>query len=220
MMLALPFLIFVGILIPALGWLGLRHAASADSGPLPGARAMAVQLAVVQTLVAGLALIAWAGADVELAWIGDISPTAALVAVGALALFVGLAALEARRPLGARDRLRAELRKASAKDPVWIGVTLYAGVVEEFAYRGVLVLVLAGLIGPWAAFAASAVLFALGHLSGGWRAALLGVPFALAMHIVVTISGGLLLAILVHAAYDLIGAALGHRLVRMRAPRR
>lgn len=214
--LALPLLVVLGILVPLLGWTGLRHrqGLSDDEDPVPSVGAIAAQLAILQTIVLGLAVLALYGTGLDLSWRSSVSPVSLLLSVAVLAVFVGLAVLEANRPLGPKDRLRAELRKTSATDPAWIGVTLYAGVIEEFAYRGVLTLVLASLIGYRAAVVASALAFGLGHLSGGWRAAALGVPFALAMQAIVHFSGGLLLAMCVHAVYDLMAAWLGQRMAQ------
>ncbi|MEM7358382.1 MAG: CPBP family intramembrane glutamic endopeptidase [Pseudomonadota bacterium] len=100
----------------------------------------------------------------------------------------------------------------SAKNPAWIGVTIYAGFIEEFAYRAVLTLLFAEAIGYWPAAIVSALLFGMAHLSSGLRALPASIFFALAMQLLVFVSGGLLLAVVVHIAYDLIAAWLGRRM--------
>lgn len=214
MLLTLPFFLFVGIVLPLLGWVSLRNADNPgnDQDEGPAVQTIAVQLGILQALVGCLALLAVYGTKLELAWLSEFSPVTLLASFAALAGFLALALLEARKPLGRNDKLRARLREVSATDPAWMGVTLFAGVVEEFAYRGVLTLILAGLVGYWAAAIASALLFGLGHLSGGWRAAGASTAFALAMQTLVFLSGGLLLAVLVHAVYDLLAGWLGRRL--------
>ena len=211
---AIPFLLFLGIILPLLGLASLKHTATDRAGQneVPSVRAIAAQLGILQTIVACLGLLAAHGVGLELVWSSAVTPVTLISSFAVLAGFVGLAFLEARRPLGPNEQIRAEMRKVSAGDPAWIGVTLYAGLIEEFAYRGVLTLILASFIGYWSAAIASALLFGLGHLSAGWRGAGSGVLFALAMQAIVYLSGGLLLAALVHAIYDLLAAWLGNRI--------
>ncbi len=214
MLFALPLFIVLGIILPLLGWMSLRHIRGDSEGQdePTSVRAIATQLAILQSIVACLGLLAASGTELRLTWLSTVTPVTLVASVIALTGFLALAIAEARRPLGAHEKLRAELRKISVKDPVWIGITLYAGAVEEFAYRGVLTLILASLIGYWPAAVGSAVLFGLGHLSGGWRAVGSSVAFALTMQTIVYLSGGLLLAVLVHAVYDLLAAWLGYRI--------
>jgi membrane protease YdiL (CAAX protease family) len=178
---------------------------------------MAIQTLVLQGVVFGLALLASLAADLELTWRSVITATTSLAAVAVVSGAVFGAWLEARQPLGPRDSLRFKLRKVAAGNPLWITVTVVAGSVEEYAYRGVLTAVLTGPLGFWAAAAVSAGLFGLAHLAAGWRSAGFGVGFALAMQALVGLSGGLLLAVLTHAVYDLIAAWLGHRLAEKTA---
>lgn len=219
MLFALPLFIILGLILPLLGWVSLRQtdADRKDQNEVPSVRAVAAQLAILQTLVACLALLAAYGVGLELAWLSEVSLVTLTASFTVLTGFVALAFVEARRPLSPKEKLRAELRKVSAREPAWIGVTLYAGVVEEFTYRGVLTLLLAGPVGYWPAATASALLFGLGHLAGGWRTAGPSIAFALAMQAIVSLSGGLLLAVFVHVAYDLVAAWLGHRIARQNA---
>ena len=221
MLLVLPFLLFVGAVIPLLGWLSLRQrntqTAREDMTGLD-TRAVVIQLASLQTIVGGLALLALYGAELDLTWRSTLSTGPLLVSFAVLFVFVAIAVFEARRPLEPADKIRAALRKTSATDPFWVTITLYAGAIEEFAYRGVLTLVLASATGYWPAAVMSALAFGLGHASGGWRSAILAVLFALAMQSIVYISGGLLLAIVVHATYDLLVAWLGHKIHQRNTP--
>lgn len=217
MILALPFLAFVGLVIPLLGWVSFHHSKTAVDCPLPNLGTIAAQIVVMQTLVAVLALLAAYGADIPIDWLPTHLDSGTItVALIILALVLAFAVLEARKPLGPNDRLRTELRRISVKHPLWLLATVYAGIVEEIAYRGVLTSLLADYLGYWPAAAASAALFGLGHLSGGWRGAIPALFFALAMRWIVHLSGGLFLAMAVHTAYDLGAAWLGHRMARSR----
>lgn len=178
----------------------------------PSVRALTVQILVIQTVVLGLARLASSGAALSLTWRSTLTP---LIALETILLLVGvlfLAWLEARKPLDPRDTLRIRLRQIAVRDPIWIAVTLGAGFVEEYAYRGVLTALLEGVLPFWAAALVSAVFFGAAHGAGGWRSAIPSVGFALVMQALVWISGGLLLAVFAHAAYDLLAAWLGHRL--------
>src|SRR3989442_993998 len=84
-----------------------------------------------------------------------------------------------------------------------------AGLCEEFLYRGFALWYFTSLAGSVAGFALAAVLFGLGHLYLGRmhvvRTAIVGAVFGL----LVTGTGSLWLAIVVHAAMDLLGGAIG-----------
>jgi membrane protease YdiL (CAAX protease family) len=219
LILALPFLIVVGLVLPLLSWSSYRRSLRAEPAPdaTVSIRAMAIQIFIVQALVLGLALVASGAADLDLAWSSTLTVATVLSAGVAIAGAVFVAWLEARRPLGPHDTLRRKLRQVSASDPVWIAITVVAGSVGEYAYRGVLTAILTGPLGIGPAALASAGLFGLAHLGSGWRSAAFGVGFALAMQALILFSGGLLPAVLAHAAYDLIAARLGHRLAKRQA---
>lgn len=214
MLLAIPFLLVVALVLPALALFGLRQSQNQAAGQyqdLP-LTPVIIQIGVVQTIVAALAWLAMWGNGLEISWGAEISPFTFAVAWLTLGVIVTVAFFEARRPLKPEEVVRRRLRKISAGNEAWMGITIYAGMVEEFAYRGVLTLILASFMGYWPGAVISAILFSLSHIYSGKRAVLFGIPFALAMQGLVYISGGLLLAILVHAIYDLVAAWLGHRM--------
>ena len=221
MVFALPFLVLVGFALPLLSWASYRRSLSVDPAPEAGLslRAMTIQILVLQAVVLSLALLASFGADLALAGRSAFTVTTCLTAIMVIAGAAFVAWLEARKPLGPRDSLRRKLRQASASDPIWIAVTLVAGGVEEYAYRGVLTSILSGFLGFGAATVVSAGLFGLAHFAAGWRSAVFGVGFALAMQALVMLSGGLLLAVITHVVYDMIATWLGHRLAN-RLPER
>lgn len=218
MLLALPFLIVLGVVLPVLAWLSLRHAKVAhnEQAALPNVPEMVVQIIVLQTVVAGLAALAVYGIGLKLAWWSTLTPVTVSLALVALSGVLILTYFEAQERGSDIDKSRDTLRRISATDPRWIGATLYAGIIEEVAYRGVLTLLLAGIVGYIPAAIASAVVFGLAHLTSGWRAVPFGIVFALAMQALVYTSAGLVLAMVVHVVYDLIAAWLGHRMVVQR----
>jgi len=125
----------------------------------------------------------------------------------AAALVTGALALSAwHRRLGKdSEKVAALLRPRSAHDRVlWMGALTVVAVAEEFAYRGVLFVLIRDLSGSGAVAAfSSAAAFGLAHLAQGWTGAALSGLFGLAFQAVAVLSGGLGLAIAAHFVYDL-----------------
>jgi len=95
----------------------------------------------------------------------------------------------------------AELRRFA-----WVSIA--AGVCEEIVYRGLLMTALAALVGAWPAVLLSSVAFGLGHAyqgaAGVVRTGIVGLVLAL----VVTFTGSLLAAIVMHALLDAVQGRL------------
>jgi hypothetical protein len=93
------------------------------------------------------------------------------------------------------------------------GITsVLAGVAEEAAYRGALMSVLIGLTGSTAlSVMMSALAFTLGHAVQGGKSMVVVFAMALLMHGLVFVTGTLVVAMVVHAGYDLLAGALGAR---------
>ncbi len=86
---------------------------------------------------------------------------------------------------------------------LWIASVLMASVAEEAAYRGVGMSILwYSLDNYWLAAVVSAVAFALAHWVQGWKSGLVIFVMALVFQGLVTVTGTLVLAMIVHAAYD------------------
>ncbi len=88
---------------------------------------------------------------------------------------------------------------------LWSATGLVASIAEEAAYRGVAFSILWYSLGnPWAAALLCAVAFALAHAVQGWKSGVVIFVMALAMHALVVFTGTLVLAMVVHAAYDFV----------------
>ena len=99
---------------------------------------------------------------------------------------------------------------------LWGLVCLAAGVAEEAAYRGVTMEILqSGFGNPLVAALASSFAFALAHSAQGWKSGVVIFFMALIMHGLVALTGTLVLAMLVHALYDLAAGWLISRQVRV-----
>ena len=194
----------VGVLIPLLAWNSYRYLAveTESEDTSQHSNALAIQALVVHGVVAGLAAVAAASAQLHFIWLSR--PTVAAVLVGLLivVVFTYIAVLEAKRPLSTRDGVRAKLRSAGLSKP-WIAAMLVAAVAEEYAYRGVLFGVLEAHVPSSAAWVIAAGAFGLGHLSQGARGAVLATAFAASMQLLFLVSGALLVPIVCHLIYDL-----------------
>ena len=121
-----------------------------------------------------------------------------------------LAVRTVARSSDARASLRQQAGPVTAVLPhtrtelYWFGgVSLTAGFVEEFLYRGYFIWVFSPWLGWWGAAALSLAFFAIGHVYQGWngvlRTGIVGAFFTL----VVAISGSLWPAMALHALVDL-----------------
>lgn len=139
------------------------------------------------------------------------------VLVGLLALAICYALRLASRAARSEEELRtlAVYRRAPRTGAELVSFTvavLVASVAEEAAYRGVGWSILWYSLGNvWAAGLVMAVAFALAHSDQGWKSGLTIFGIAVVMHGLVAWTETLLLAMAVHALYDLI---VGHQIRR------
>ncbi|HKN65304.1 MAG TPA: CPBP family intramembrane glutamic endopeptidase [Gemmatimonadaceae bacterium] len=142
-------------------------------------------------------------------WTG-LRPVNVGIAIGALTLLLVLGALswQLRTPEERRTLwMRHLLPRTSAQWALWLVLSLAAGVAEETAYRGVLVVLLASVTASFVtAVLLSAAAFALVHYPQGAKS--MGWVFAigLVMQAVVAGTGMLYVAMGVHAVYDVTAA--------------
>jgi len=138
-------------------------------------------------------------------------------------LAVGLYALAvvAMRPRWRRavERQLPHLRYFMPQTPDerrwWVVVSTCAGVSEEITWRGVQPPLLAFLTGsPMAGAVLSAIFFGAAHAMQGFKSAMVIVVFAMAFQLLVWTSGSLLLAMIVHAVYDVTAGFTYSRLGR------
>lgn len=218
---SIPFLAVVGFLLPFLAWSSHRHLSAESEAPaaLPSADALAAQTIVVQVIVIALAWLALLRRDLSPSFASRIDATTLLGTCALVLAALKAAQLEARRLLGPSERLRRELRSAGLTT-MWFLAICAAAIGEEYAYRGVLFVLIGESLSPFFAALASALLFGLAHVGQGWRGATMSAGFGLGLQAIVVLSGGLSLAILAHLLYDLGVVWLGRRLahVQRQAP--
>lgn len=119
-----------------------------------------------------------------------------------------------------KDLWQKMLPSDSREFPLWIAVSATAGIFEEIAYRATLPYIVADAISPnhddalGMAVIISIVAFGLAHAYQGWRGILGTSLFAFEMHLIMFISGSLLICMCVHFLTDLSIGALYFNAVR------
>ena len=172
--------------------------------PAPARRLQHYRAVCVSLAILGLFswLVAWrlgiplwgAPRDPLLAWGG----AAALVV-----LFYYALAPYRRRRIARRDRRALTTAPGPGDLGGWALVSLFAGVSEELAYRGVAsaILLYAGLP-PWAVVLAVSIAFALAHADRGAFHILATFGIGALLHVLVLACGALWPAMAAHAVYD------------------
>ncbi len=142
------------------------------------------------------------------------------VAIGAAGLLLLLLALVISRristPEEERRRLLYGFAPRNGKEyAVFALMAVMAGIAEEAAYRGVAVWTLSAVFGnPVGPIFLSAMAFAVTHAVQGGKAMAIIFGIALVLQGVVQLTGTLVIAMVVHAIYDLIAGAVAMRRVK------
>jgi membrane protease YdiL (CAAX protease family) len=97
---------------------------------------------------------------------------------------------------------------------VFFALSVMAGCCEEVVYRGFVIAYLIPWFGWWGAALGSAALFGLAHAYQGAAGLVRTAALGLVMAAAYWSSGSLWPAVLVHAAIDLHGGAIGYELFR------
>lgn len=99
-------------------------------------------------------------------------------------------------------------------------ISIMAGIAEESAYRGIAVWILAPVMGNiFVAMFLSAMAFAVAHAVQGGKSMALVFAVATIFHALVYFTGTLVIAMVVHAAYDIIAGYLAGKRANTLRPR-
>lgn len=203
---SLLFLVFVVVLIP----LAARQTSLRLKSQVPGrpvTRLSYWKSAVLfQGLLFFLAWVAGSSFDYKFFAVPHLTATDVLLSVAALGACLGLRLLArlVRSPEEWKKLSVFERAPRNSAELAWfVAAVLSASVTEEVAYRGVGWSILWYSLGdPWISAAIMAVAFALAHWNQGWKSGIVIVAFAAVFHALVWATETLVLAMVVHAAYD------------------
>lgn len=193
----------------------------------PGARLREYgRTILVQWAICLAVVTVWLSTGRPTGALGFVVPGGVRLAVGAGVTALGLAFLwsqwRAVRAMDEEERAKLadqmesvrHLMPRSADEAARFRVlSVTAGICEEIVYRGYLVWYLAAFVGPWPAAVVAGALFGVLHLyqgpAGILRTGVVGVVMAL----LYVGSGSLLWPVILHAAVDLNGGAVGRRVL-------
>ena len=189
--------------------------ATGGAAALPSSVSIWKQTILVQAV---LLLLAWhtgRGFGYRLFAVGDLGGRDFGAATLALGATFALRAI-LKRARGEKERRGLAVMRLAPRTPrewAWWGATVAAAsVAEEAAYRGVGMACLTWSLGdPRPAALLMAAAFAGAHAVQGWKSGLAIFAIALVMHALVAITGTLVLAMAVHAIFDVVS---GYRIAR------
>ena len=179
-----------------------------------------------------LALLLWwwqAGRSAEAIGLALPSGVRSVVGLGITLLVLGFLLMQWRAVLRLEgvglNPLRAQLESAIGYMPHtdreyrwWRAVSVTAGVCEEVLYRGFLMWFLGHWMSPWLAAIVAGAAFGVGHLYQGLSGMLKTGVTGVLMGLLCAGTGSLLWPIILHAAVDLQGGAMAHRVLQHANP--
>ena len=210
------------VVLPLLVWRSARQlraaraAAPETEAALPVPRA---QVYLSTLLMLGiLFFLTWLAArdsSYDIFRIGSIGAREILAGVAAFLLYLVLRKVaRALRTEEERRRtvVRAMLPRSARDWALYLVMAIAAGIAEEAAYRGVGMSLLSQALGnPWVAGLLLATAFALAHLIKEWKSVPIIFLMALLMHGLVAVTGTLVVAMVVHAVFDVVVGVLATR---------
>lgn len=214
----IPSIVFLAYLLLFLPWLAIRSARKLHALRASGAtRAIPSRFAIWIGTLIGLVLLfglSWLAASYFGFRLFAMPRLGIPEILAALAAFISHMALRAivRRTRTEAERRTLMVYKIAPRVPrewlVFVLVCVMAGISEESAYRGVGFAILSyGLGNPGIAVLILATAFTVAHWSQGLKSGIVIFVIALVMHALVLYTRTLVLAMIVHAVYDLVAGA-------------
>lgn len=168
---------------------------------------------VQQLFLAALAMVAFVMEQLRVG-LGRVDLPLVAVAIVAVILFVKGMQPRWRAAVAKRDSRTLFIAPRTARERAWwIAVAVAAGVCEEFVWRGVVASLLWWVSGEWwIAAVVTSVVFGAAHAVQGWKSAAIITVAACLIQAYVLWAGGLLLAMVIHASYDIVAGLTYGRL--------
>jgi len=203
-------LFFLLLVVAAMPWLSyvsfknIHALESANSTMQISRRSVYLQSVVMQ---AGLCIAAYfttQSEEIKINLSGSVNWKTILAGIAFLAVALTVAGLSQKNKANKESTLRHILPKNSTDRIFWIIAVFFAAFCEEYIYRGVLYQVMMLHTNESFDLSAiiSAVVFSFGHGTQGEKAIIQIIPFALGFHLLVYLSGGLLIPMIVHFIYN------------------
>ena len=215
---SLLFLVFILVLMP----LGARRTAARlrSPGAAPVSRILYWRSGVITQLF--ILLLAWGvGRGFGYGIFVLSAPTVRDIGGAAAALVLVFLLRElSNRTRSESERRSLEVYKRAPRTPTerawFVAAALTASVAEEAAYRGVGFSILWYSLGNgWVAGLVMAIAFALAHWNQGWKSGVTILLVAAILQVLVVMTNTLVLAMIVHAVYDLaVGFLIARRAAR------
>lgn len=170
---------------------------------------------IVQSMLFGLAWLTARGFDDAIFRTEGIDRRDLLYGAGALLACFGFRWL-ARRMHSPEEMRELEVYRRAPRTTAELVLfhvaSVIAGVAEEAAYRGVAWTILTYSLGAtWPAAVILSIAFALAHWNQGWKSGVTIVAIALVFHGLVFLTDTLVIAMAVHALYDIVAGNLIRR---------
>ena len=197
------FMVLALIVMPALGFASYLRIRSGK--PLPPKARRYRSMIVFQLLLLLITVQAAREAGSPLLGAHFPGPVAWLIAGGTFVLLTSrLRRAWPKLSSERRERARIVLPDHPSLMRMWVVISALAGITEECAYRGLAFRFLTANHGSVIlALLLCVVSFGVAHMTQGWRGVLGTSAIAVVMHAVVFLTQSLYLAIVLHAAYDL-----------------
>ncbi|MFW6031580.1 MAG: CPBP family intramembrane glutamic endopeptidase [Myxococcota bacterium] len=214
-------------LVPFLAARSYRRLVRQIEAGVPRARVRQYRRTTVVQWIMALALVAvWVLVDRALDVLGFTVPGGGRLAIGAGVTALGLAFLTGqwRAVRRMEDEDLAEMQEGmtfiapilprTGEEAAHFRVlSVTAGICEEIVYRGYMIWYLAVFMGPWPAALAAGALFGVLHLYQGTQGIVRTGAVGVVMGLLYVGSGSLLWPVILHAAVDLNGGAIGRRVM-------
>jgi membrane protease YdiL (CAAX protease family) len=203
-------LFFLLLVVAAMPWLSyvsfknINALEAANATMRISKRSVYLQSVAMQ---AGLCIAAYFTAQsegIQINFSGSINWKTILAGIIFLAIALTVAGWSQKNKSNKESTLRHILPENSTDRIFWIIAVFFAAFCEEYIYRGVLyqIMMLQTNDSIYLSSLISAIVFSFGHGTQGEKAIMQIIPFALGFHLLVYLSGGLLIPMIVHFIYN------------------
>jgi membrane protease YdiL (CAAX protease family) len=213
------FLVYLVVVLPVMAWRSAVAMKAArddpEAHPLPprtGIYAGTILMLVVLFVLSGLVGRTFGYDPFTLPPLGLRDALAGGAALGGAFGLYGISRLLRSEAERRRSPVLQLMPRTRTEWALYLTMCLAAGIAEETAYRGVGMAVLASSTGSaWVAGAVLSLAFGLAHITQEWKSVWIVVAMAVMMHALVACTGTLVVAMAVHAIYDILAGYFGSR---------